>query len=214
MTYWKYKLDMGYFSKELWLYRILHNRKIWFPKDVASKYTTLTSGYDVAKSIISIIGNDNAKGEVFHITENNSYKWQEIIDVYKKVLEDNGYMFNIVYLEKPMIQSEYIYKYDRVYNRMFDNTKINKFINNSTFVCAIDGIKNAIEEFLINPKFNAIDWKKHAYWDRITNDKTPIKEITGTKNKIIYVILRYVISYKYASNLRKFCKSIHKIIKL
>ncbi|MBE6333911.1 MAG: epimerase [Bacteroidales bacterium] len=213
MTYWKNKLDLGYFAKELWLYRILHNRKICFPKDVASKYTTLTSGYDVAKAIVSIIGEERAKGEVYHITENNSYKWNDIIDVYKKVLENKGYRFNILYLEKSMIQPEYIYIYDRLYDRKFDNSKINEFVDNKTFVCATEGIKNAIEEFLLNPVFKNIDWKKHAYWDKITNDYTPIKEIIGTKNKIIYIILRYIVSYNYALKLRnsflyKFCKKL------
>lgn len=203
MSYYKYKLDLGYFAKELWLYRILHNRKIWFPKDVASKYTTLTSGYDVAKGIISIIGKDEAKGEVFHITENNSYKWQDIINIYKKVLGSKGYEFNVIYLDKPSIQSEYIYKYDRVYNRIFNNQKINNFINNNDFTSATIGIRNAIEEFLINPLFNKIDWKRHAYWDKITNEHTPLNEIPNLKNKIKYIIFRYIISFELAFKLKK-----------
>ncbi|MBP1615188.1 MAG: epimerase [Bacteroidetes bacterium] len=69
MTYFDNRLDLGYFSKELWLFRVVNNKSILFLDDVASKLTTLTYGSDVANSIYCLLGEKNAFGEIFNIMQ-------------------------------------------------------------------------------------------------------------------------------------------------
>ena len=195
MTYYPYRLDLGYFPKELWLYRILKGRTIIMPKDVAEKTVTLTHGKDVAKGIASIIGKEEALGEIFHITENTNNTWGQILENYVSVIRSHGYQVKIKYVDEPSYKRDYIYRYDRLFNRRFNNSKINKYIDTGKFQNAIDGTKECMEEFLNSPRFLNIDWKIQAAWDRETNEVTPYSEIGTLKNKVIYFLFRHIFSY-------------------
>lgn len=90
MSYSDDKLDLGFYPKELWLKRLLEKKSILFPKDVLHKYTTLTYGYDVAAGIAVLVGKKFAQGETFHITQNHSTTWEQVIEVYRNVLAQNN----------------------------------------------------------------------------------------------------------------------------
>ena len=49
LPYYNNRLQLGIFEKEIWLQRALDGKKIVFSRNIASKYTTLTYGYDVAR---------------------------------------------------------------------------------------------------------------------------------------------------------------------
>ena len=73
ITYGEFRLQLGVLEKDYWLYQALHNRTIVFSKDIASKVTTLTYGYDVARGIAAILGKEEALSEIFHITTAEHY---------------------------------------------------------------------------------------------------------------------------------------------
>lgn len=196
MSYFYNRLDLGYFSKEQWLYRVLKGKMIVFPKDVANSLTTLTHGKDVARSIASLVGKDEAKGEIFHITLDNSYKWKDVLNVYMECLKKKGYDVHIKYLDNAIIKDNYIYCYDRKFDRVFDNTKIKKFIDTTDFVDTKEGIVDCVDKFLCNPVFDKLDWIHQAFIDRITCERTKLSEITSYKDKLKYFIFRNIISYK------------------
>lgn len=206
MSYFHNRLDLGYFSKEQWLYRVLNGKSIVFPENVANSLTTLTHGKDVARGIASLIGKDEAKGEVFHITLDKSYKWKDIINVYQQCIEDKGYVFNIKYIPEAVIKDNYIYCYDRVYNRHFDNTKIKNFIDTSDFIDSKEGIRNAVCHFLDKPTFNDIDWIYQAFIDSITRERTNLHTIPSLSNKVKYFLFRYMLSYKFFHNIYQIIK--------
>ena len=83
--------------------------------------------------------------------------------------------------------------YDRLYDRKFDNSKINNLIETSDFLEAKDGIEKCLKSFLQDPIFNAINWKQEAIKDKITKDVTPLSEIKSIKQKIKYILFRYFI---------------------
>lgn len=99
MTYDSYRMDLGFFPKELWLYRVLHGKSVLFPLDVASKKTTYTFGDDVAFCISCLIGNPEAKGNVYQIMQSKQHSWNEIIEIYKKALATKGFSMNIKYVK-------------------------------------------------------------------------------------------------------------------
>lgn len=198
ITYSKDRLQLGVLEKEEWLYRALHNRTIVFSKDIYSKLTTLTYGLDVSFGIKSLIGNPFALGEFFHITSNDSNKWSEIFNIYLEVLETHlGSKPKIVLddLEDflALKESKYQVLYDRLFNRKFDNSKILQHIDKSDFTKVNEGLKKCLEDFLKKPEFKKINWKFEALKDRQTKEMTPLKEITNIKQKIKYILFRYLI---------------------
>jgi len=196
ITYSENRLQLGVLEKEEWLYRALHGKTIVFSKDIASKITTLTYGFDVSKGIFAIIGNKKSLGQIFHITSNESVTWQQVLDIYLKVLEK--------YLEKKpkvLLQelkdfelwrpSKYQIYYDRLYNRKFDNTKIASFVDVQSYTILEEGLSKSIEKFIQNPTFANINWTAEALKDKYTNEYTSLIKIYGVKQKFKYLVIRY-----------------------
>lgn len=206
MTYFSNRLDLGYYSKELWLYRALKGRTVIFTKDVAKSLVTLTYGFDVANGIAALVGKEQALGDTFHITQEKALRWSEVFKIYKQELNNAGFKFKILLLDHPKIDGGYIYHYDRLYDRVFDNTKINQYVDTSTFISPEIGIRRCVREFVKSPQFNGIDWKKQAFWDSIVEEHAYRDEFLTIKDYVIYLIFRYCISYSLT-------KKIYQIIK-
>lgn len=158
ITYSENRLQLGVLEKECWLFTVLNCGVLVFSEDIAQHTTTLTHGYDVARGIAAVIGNDEALGEAFHITGDTSIKWQEVFDLYAKVLKENGVDFEKILKEKThrleSAESRYQVIYDRYFDRVFDNSKIARFIDVKSFAKPSEGLENCLREFLKNPKFN------------------------------------------------------------
>ena len=195
MSYFKDRLDLGHYPKELWLFRILNGHGILFPKDVASRKTTLTHGADVGRGIGGIVGKNEAFGQIFHITCTKSYTWGEILNLYKSVVVEHGFKFECKMIPAAENKEEFIYKYDRNYNREFCNDSIAHFVDITAFMDAKEGISQSIREFLKQPKWKDIDWRRQANWDRLLKEKTRISNIPTAKDKINYILFRYILPY-------------------
>lgn len=201
ITYSETRLQLGTLEKETWLYRAIHGRTIVFSEDVKNHYTTLTYGWDVANAMAKLIGNKSSFGEAYHITSKEAHQWSVILNIYTDVLENElGYRPKVIYQNLPDFStwnmSKYQITYDRLYDRKFDNAKINKVFNTEEFLHVDIGLRKCLKSFLENPRFNIIDWKQEAIKDRYTNEKTPLSEIKGLKSKIKYVLFRYILKNK------------------
>ncbi len=198
ITYSEIRLQLGTLEKESWLYRAIHGRTIVFSEDINNYYTTLTYGWDVANAMAKLIGNKSSFGEAYHITSNIAHKWSDISNIYLDVLEDElGYRPKVIYQNLPDFltwnMGKYQIIYDRLYNRRFDNAKINDISDTDKFLNVDIGIRKSLKSFLENPKFNSISWKQEAIKDKFTKEKTPLNEIKGLKSKIKYVLFRYIV---------------------
>ncbi|MFQ3191726.1 MAG: nucleoside-diphosphate-sugar epimerase [Paraglaciecola sp.] len=196
ITYSEEKLQLGVLQIEDWLYRALQNRPIVFSDDINSKVTTLTYGLDVAKGISAIIGEKSALGEAFHITSQNSVIWKDVLDTYLDVLGAHLGKKPEVMLQKMEQFStwnpgKYQIRYDRLFNRKFDNSKIENYVDTSSFIDTSIGLKMCLESFLESPKFLYLDWRKEAIKDRHLKVRTPLTELPTLKQKIRYLIFRY-----------------------
>jgi len=197
ITFSEKRLQLGVLEKEEWLYRALKGRTIIFSKDMLSMETTLTYGLDVSKGIQSIIGEKSAIGETYNITSNETVTWKEVLSIYLDAIENKlGFKPKVIYSDlnyfikiHPAI---YQIKYDRLFNRKFDSSKIYSFIDLSEFTQIKSGLKKCVNCFLENPKFELINWKLEAIKDRLTNEKTHLNEIKGAINKYIYLKNRYL----------------------
>lgn len=198
ITYSETRLQLGVMEKEEWLYRHLHGRTIVFSEDIASKYTTLTYGYDVSRGIAAIIGNEKAFGEAFHITQPHYTTWKEIFDVYLNVLEERGGNPAKVLMTKESINLRYPgmkwqVTRDRQLNRRFDNSKIGKFIDVSTFTNPLEGVKDCLNKLLKNPEIRRSSWYYETYKDRICGERAAMAEFRTRKEYVKYLLCRYLL---------------------
>jgi nucleoside-diphosphate-sugar epimerase len=199
ITYSENRLQLGVLEKEMWLYRALHGKTIVFSSDICEKLTTLTYGLDVASGIAAIIGKPEALGETFHITVDKSKAktWAEILDVYLAVLEKHlGHRPKVMlqnmdkFLELRPGNTKYQVLYDRLFNRVFDISKISHYIDTDSFIKPEIGLVNCLEAFLKNPQFKDIDWGLMAKMDRQAGESTSLIKISGIKQKAKYLIFK------------------------
>lgn len=196
ITYDDERLQLGVLEKEDWLYRALKSRSIVVAKEIQKKITTLTSGKDVARSMCALIGQEGALGEAFHITNDHSISWWQVLEVYQCVLSKHGFEANIVEQELESFfvwrKSKYQVIYDRLFNRTFNNQKINRFIDTSTFISPQQGLEQCLSHFLDNKpySFKSIDWREEALKDRAIRECTNISEISGIKQKFKYQLYK------------------------
>lgn len=201
ITYSEQRLQLGVLEKEYWLYQALHNRTIVFSEDIAEKTTTLTYGYDVARGIVSLMGKDNALGRIFHITVPEYHKWQEIFDMYIRVLSEflgEVPKIKMIALNPRMRlrNDSWQVKYDRYYNRRFDNGSINEFIDTSSFTPTLVGMEACLRDFLKHPTFRIDGWTQFSMYDRITGEWFPLSEIPTWKDRIKYLLRRTILPAK------------------
>lgn len=197
ITFSEDRLQLGTFEKEDWLYRALKGRSIVFSKDVASKYTTLTYGEDVAKGIVSLMGNCDATGKIFHVVSETPVLWQDVLDIYLKVLSKKGIYSNVLWIEDSRVLSEimgnqYQVNFDRLYNRKFVSLKIKKYTGSAfQFSDSREKLSECLESFLRKRHFKNINWAGQAYMDRITGEFTSLGEIKTYEGKMRYLLFRF-----------------------
>lgn len=201
ITYYNNRLQLGIFEKEIWLQRALNGKKIVFSRNIASKYTTLTYGYDVALRIADLVGKDCALGKVYHIMTEECIIWEDVLECYLDVLEQRtGERPEVCWTEKSDSNLEKTNYYqihcDREYNRRFSNVKIQTDSGEQqAFMETRQGLKKCLTEFLNGERrFQFRDWKEEAVLDRISGDKSSLKAIHGMKNKIKYFVYRYIFN--------------------
>lgn len=198
ITYSEIRLQLGTLEKENWLYRALHGRTIVFSEDIKSHFTTLTYGLDVAKGMVALMNRPESLGEDYHITSDDTYKWDELLEVYLDAIQEEiGNRPKILFQNMSEFSAwnhgKYQIIYDRLYDRKFDNTKINEFINTNEFVDAKEGLKKCIKEFMRNQNFKPINWKNEAIKDKLCKETTSFSEIGRIKQKIQYILYRYFL---------------------
>ena len=200
ITYSEQRLQLSAAEKESWLYRALNGGTILFSEDLANKYTTFTYGYDVALGIAAIIGKVDAMGESFHITSNENYRWIEILERYLSIIEKKtGHRPKLLMLKKwmPLVGgSIQQVKYDRIYNRCFDNSKINKFLDVSTFKETMPAIEECLSAFIDNPNFKSINWYEEMMKDKYIKEWTTFLALPYFKLRLKYLLIKIGI-YKY-----------------
>ena len=154
ITYNDFRLQLVALEKESWLKRALDGFAIPFPNDTSNRMTTLTYGGDVAQAISMLIGNNKALGEDFNITCTEAYTWREILEIYQDVFESKlGRRLNVweplnSNAIEVVMNNGYQILYDRMYDRIFDNTKLLDVCHEIHFKSPKEALKECMENFL------------------------------------------------------------------
>jgi nucleoside-diphosphate-sugar epimerase len=195
ITYAEERLQLGVFEKEAWLYRLLKGRAVVLSRDIAERETTLTYGRDVAKAISGLLGVEKVLGETFHITSSHVRKWQDIWDIYRKCLQaeagirPQAKFVGLNDLSK-IHTGPYQIFYDRLFNRVFDNSKLLSIIGDSSFIEPEEGLSFCLKKFLCHKNFNQINTKAEALKDRMTKTHAKFGEFGTIRKKINYFLYR------------------------
>lgn len=126
---------------------------------------TLTHTKDFAKGLVGLFGNTKSIDEAFHITGDDVYKWEEVIDLCGKIA---GKRIKKVYMslnEAVDLMPGYaeILLADKSHNWRFDNSKIKEAVPD--FHCNIaleEGISDMIHFYSEHPSLQIYD----EIWDR------------------------------------------------
>ena len=196
ITYNSQRLQLGVYEKENWLYRALHGRTIVFPRDIAAKKTTLTFGPDVAEAVVTLIGNEKARGEVFHIVNPQVITWEEILTLYLDIIQKKtGKRPRVKYTNDSsglqQVWNPWQIKYDRLYDRRFNSSKIESICGKYQYKTYQQGLEECLTKCLENPIWLGINWRFEAWADKISGERTPLREVGGNKIKLKYLKWRY-----------------------
>lgn len=190
ITFSEDRLQLGVMEKEQWLIPALNNRPIVFSNDIAEHYTTMTNGHTVAKCIAALLTRPETRGEVFHLASSEYQKWSDILNWYIEAYEEVKGVKPAVYMidKWDIILGGGLYqlKYDRLYNRRFDNTKIRKFISEDVFVPTKSSLQNAAKAFITKYQPNLNDLNQSIEFQRgvVTGQFLSLGAIHGKKRKL------------------------------
>ena len=201
ITYNNDRLQLGTLEKDLWLPRAIEGKSIVFSRDVAQKITTMTYAYDVALRLSMLIGSKDVLGESIHITTNEYMTWENILEIYLETIEKETkrrpkiYWFDTYDEIARIVKNRPQNKYDRMYNRIFNNAKIEdicRMQNLEGYMSIEDGLKKCLSDGLRKQDLYNRPWRVEGNFDRITGEKTKCKDIPGWKNKIRYFLGYYL----------------------
>lgn len=120
-----------------------------------------------------------------------------------------GFSFKIKYIIKSILLSlnifrgkndivpNYQLKYDRLFNRTFDNSKIFYYVDDLYFADYQIQLRECLRMFIEDQRFMSVDWKVEALHDHLAGEFTPLNEIKIFKDKILYILIRYFIPLKF-----------------
>ena len=201
IIYSEKRFQLGALEKEDWLKRVIDGKKIILHKSLRNKYTTLTYAPDAADVMAGIIMHPNTKCQVYNIAGGNACRltWGTIANIYQNLLQKKlGRKIEIEYITDEQQQRlrpgklYYQTSYDRMFNRVFDNSKILSFKSEDSFTTIQDGLDEALSIFLESPQFLFSNQAQEAIIDSFTGEYSNLSKINGLKNKFIYLYYRFI----------------------
>ena len=133
--------------------RMLDEKPIVIPQDGNTRWT-LTHHEDFACGFIDLLGNQKAYHDVFHLTSDKVYTWNELAIAFYQALNKPP---KIIYLPSETIlecfpELKGPLKGDNLHDSIYDNTKIKAIAKHYTSSIAYtDVLKKAIAYYLDNP---------------------------------------------------------------
>lgn len=125
------------------------------------------------------------------------HTWGEVLDFYCDKLEQKTGSRPKVKMVKDSkglqtVWNPWQIRYDRLYNRTFNNSKIESIGGKYNYKSTFDGLEECLDTFLKNPKWLNMSMKYEAWCDRQTGEFTPLQEVYGHRNKLKYLKWRLI----------------------
>ena len=197
ITFSEKRLQLGAYEVDAWLPRALSQKTVVFSNDIAMKYTSMTYGEDVAKIIMLLMNIPKSQSEMFNVSTDEFFKWDDILNIYKSEFQKiEGYSLSVKYIEKAIHTqidaSKYQVLYDRAYNRRFDNSKLYEAIGNFKFSSTEEKLKYCLKKQIETQSKYLIPVRLEALQDRVTGEKTKLNVFPSFSRKLGYLYYRYI----------------------
>lgn len=191
ITYSKNRFQFGCLEANVLCLRSLQNLPVVIPTEMLEKRTTLTWAGDTAKLICKLILNTKAYKEDFNLATTENHTWREIANFYNEFI---GTTIKEISLKQyiKILGSQWQIKYDRMFNRTLDNTKVLNAtdVEQRDFMSLYDGFKKELTELKKHPYFRNLNIKQNALVDNICNTSISLKGY-GIKDIFCYKLYRY-----------------------
>ena len=133
ITYSQRKMQLVTLEAPVHVYRAAHGKTVILPKDAMQVEGTMTWGGDVARMIAGLVFNKKALGERFTVSTAEHHPWEEVASYYERILgmkyitvSTDDYI-SVIADEAWAVPARRQLVYDRLYDRIIDNSKILEF---------------------------------------------------------------------------------------
>lgn len=191
ITYSRNRFQLGTLEANTLCYRALQGLPVIMAREILTKQTTMTWAGDVARLMVRLILSSSALSEDFNIASAEHRSWSEIAGYYAQFLNLRLMETDLSSYEK-IVGRPYQIKYDRLFDRMLDNTKVLAAtgISQSEFTPLRVGLERELAAFKKQPCFQYPDLALNARMDRFTGSRLPLAGLP-LKQKIRYFLEKY-----------------------
>ncbi|MBQ6077497.1 MAG: NAD-dependent epimerase/dehydratase family protein [Clostridia bacterium] len=171
ITYGGDRFQLGTMEANEFLVRALKNEPVIFPREMLDKQATMTWSGDVGTMIARLVLNERAFGETYTAATAEHHSWGEVLELYRQYL---GMQVKIVSLDtyRSVVGRPWQIKYDRMLDRVIDNTKILTAANlrQTELMPLSDGLRIELGLFVRNPVFKPADVEMQKRFDRAARE--------------------------------------------
>ena len=138
----------------------MNDKALIIRKEILDKSTTLTYGRDVSSVLSHVMESEPLAGAV-HIMSEETMTGGEILDIYRKAIQDELDKDIQIMCSSDMGEIEELFeggyntKYDRLYNRAFDNSLAEKLYGHIDYMEMRKGLDKCLRAFIT-------DWKVYG----------------------------------------------------
>lgn len=190
------RLQLGPLEKEAWLYRAVQGRSILFCEPMLGKWTTMTDGADVARMLAALVGNPGALGQAYNLVGAHAVTWQQVLSLYLEMLEAHlGRRPRVSLLDVEdfclITRSTPQVRYDRMYDRRFDTTKMSALLDPISLADPLAALRQRLATQLAQGGFLPVDWQMEGIKDRLTGERTGLQEMPTFRMRRTYLSRRF-----------------------
>lgn len=197
ITYDVNRLQLGTYEKEEWLFRCLNDRLVFFDRGLLHKKTTMTKAIDVASRTIALFLKKESMRQSYNIVSSEYVEWKDVLSIYAKAFKKAVGSDLKIKIDDSTTKKIYgtipQFKYDRMFDRVFNNNKIIEATNLKEFVPLEEGLTDCVSTFLKNVRWGPLNVRVQAKLDLFSKDFTPLKEFKSFKCKVLYLLYRFSI---------------------
>lgn len=168
ITYSQGRFQLCTLECDTWFPLAISGHVIPLSEDMLAKTTTMTWGGDVARMISLLIGRDDAKGEDFNVCTSKNAQWNDVLETYRAVVP-----FNVKQIPERLYERAvggvYQCRYDRLFNRVIDNSKIIAFtgLRESDLLSIDEGIAREFSKYVQGNHFKISLGRRLGRLDRV-----------------------------------------------
>lgn len=123
VTFSKARFQIGTLEASSIIPRAIKKRPLLLPREMVTKRAAVSWAGDVGRMMAFLLGNDKAKREVFNVATAESHTWGEIAAYYHELIGTDVVLGDLDSYIK-VVRGQYQVRYDRMLNRVVDNSKI------------------------------------------------------------------------------------------